>query len=74
VQHVDALQRTDGISRWLRRNIFAIQHNRPAREFFRPLMQRSSVDLPVPERPMMATISPFSALRLTDFEASVPLG
>src|SRR5690349_16360725 len=35
-----------------------------------PLMQRSMVDLPEPERPMTATISPFSTLSETPFSTS----
>ncbi len=38
------------------------------------LTARSSVDLPAPERPMMATNSPSSMRRLTSSKPTVPLG
>src|SRR5262245_58430602 len=43
---------------------------RPSCTFSSPLMQRSMVDLPEPERPMTATISPFSSVSETPFSTS----
>src|SRR6188768_1321429 len=42
----------------------------PAWKVSSPLMQRSSVDLPEPERPMMATTCPVSTLSETPFSTS----
>ena len=47
---------------------------RPSVTRCRPLMVRSNVDLPAPERPMRATISPLRAAMSTDARAWYPFG
>src|SRR4051812_46637434 len=44
---------------------------RPDCTFSSPLIQRNRVDLPDPERPMMAAISPFSRVSDTSFRTSI---
>src|SRR6478735_8568793 len=52
------------VSMWPATSIF------PAWKVSSPLMQRSSVDLPEPERPMIATTCPASTLSETPFSTS----